>query len=149
MEIAASYIEDITGSFISVIREQYVKNLRANNNLTVEQKRELLKEFNANTYDLEPRLTDEFGFMLCTNGKFNATFNEFPKEDDKDNIFINLDCIILGYLGKGLEEIMPKGTKIRINADTNTSSISVLNQGKVVYKSEIVNIQNKEDEISR
>ena len=88
--------------------------------------------------------------MLCTNGKFNATFNEFPKEDDKDNIFINLDCIILGYLGKGLEEIMPKGTKIRINADTNTSSISVLNQGsKVVYKSEIVNIQNKEDELSR
>ena len=39
MEIVASYIEDITGSFISVIREQYVKNLRANNNLTVKQKR--------------------------------------------------------------------------------------------------------------
>ncbi len=145
MQISGSYIDDITGSMIAIIKRLYTKRLKEDKSFSFEDRKELLRDFSERVYDLEPRLADEIGYALCTKGKFNATFNEMPKKDDTNNIFVNLDCVLVAYLGQGLEEIMPKRTKIYIQGDAHTAEIRVA-CGNKSYNTVIVDLPHNENE---
>lgn len=125
MEIPANYIDDITGTMLAVIKKLYTQRLKEEG-FSFEDRRKLLKDFNEKLYDLEFRFGDEIGYALCANGRLNATFNEMTKNDDKNNIFVNLNCVMLAYLGQSLEEVMPRHTKINIKGDTHSVEIRIV-----------------------
>ena len=149
MSISANYIESIVGSFLFEIENLYKQTLKNNANLTNDQRKKLFKKFNSAYYEMEEEILDTIGYKLCTNGKFNALFNRMQDFKDEANVFVSIDCTILKHMGFGLEEMMPKGVCISICGDEKKSVIKVLHNNNIIRKTDVKNLQFKNDQLEK